>query len=57
MRAGSGRAAHGDCGEGPLPAAHLWEREERSFMRVAAVWRLAEPRCTRATTSSAAMGR
>lgn len=33
---------------------HLWEREERSFMRVAAVWRLAEPRCTSAITSSAA---
>ncbi len=35
-----------------LPA-HLCEREDRSFMRVAAVWRLAEPRCTRAITSSA----
>lgn len=39
----------------PLPA-HLCEREDRSFMRVAAVWRLAEPRCTRAITSSAEDG-
>lgn len=51
------------AGEAAAPAAvhhpaagqaHLCEREEHLFMRVAAVWRLAEPRCTRRSTSSAA---
>lgn len=36
------------------PCPHLWEREDRSFMRVAAVWRLAEPLWMRRITSSAA---